>query len=144
MTAVPQPTFGPQGFIAPAESAILTGITADINAAFGGNLNPAPTTPQGQLAVSEAAIIGAINDLFLFYTSSDRSGLRGQGRMQDAIGRIYFIERNPGAANCSSRCSASVRRASRSHANTCKRFRTLPATSTSASKQARSPHRRAL
>lgn len=94
MTAVPQPTFGPAGFIAPAESAILAGTTADINNAFGGNLNPAPTTPQGQLAVSEAAIIGSILDLFLFYTSQTDPAF-AVGRMQDAIGRIYFIERNP-------------------------------------------------
>ena len=46
-TSVPQPTFGPTGYIIlPAESAILTGVFADINAAFGGNLNPGLTTPQ--------------------------------------------------------------------------------------------------
>ena len=94
MTSVPKPSFGPAGFVAPAESDILAGATADIDAAFGGGLNPGLSTPQGQLASSEAATIGAINDLFLFYASQTDPAF-AMGRMQDAIGRIYFIERNP-------------------------------------------------
>lgn len=93
MTNVPTATFGPNGFIAPTESAILAGVQSDINAAFGGNLNPALTTPQGQLASSETAIIGNVNDTFLFYTTQTDPAF-ATGRMQDAIGRIYFIERN--------------------------------------------------
>jgi hypothetical protein len=93
-TNVPPPTFGPLGFIAPAESTILTGVTTDINTAFGGNLNPALNTPQGQLASSIAAIVGNVNDLFLFYTSQTDPKY-AVGRMQDGIARIYFIERNP-------------------------------------------------
>ena len=42
---------------------------ADINAAFGGNLNQALNTPQGQLASSIAAILGNVDDTFAFYTS---------------------------------------------------------------------------
>ena len=68
-TSVPQPTFGDQGFVAPLESDVLAGTTADINAAFGGNLNPALSTPQGQLASSEAAIIAASNNTFVFLTN---------------------------------------------------------------------------
>ena len=67
-TAVPTPTLGANGFIAPAESAILTGVEQDIQAAFGGNLNMSPATPQGQLASSLAALIGNVNNLFLLYT----------------------------------------------------------------------------
>jgi len=93
-TNVPPPTFGPLGFITPAESTILAGVTTDINTAFGGNLNPALNTPQGQLASSIAAIVGNVNDLFLFYTSQTDPKY-AVGRMQDGIGRIYFIERNP-------------------------------------------------
>jgi hypothetical protein len=93
-TNVPQPTFGPDGYIAPAESSILAGVQADNNTAFGGNLNPALNTPQGQLASSLTAIIGFINDTFLYYTTQTDPAY-AQGRMQDAIGRIYFIERAP-------------------------------------------------
>lgn len=94
-TNVPVPTFGPQGFIAPTEEAILSGVTEDINTAFGGNLNPSLTTPQGQLATSETAIIGNVNDTFVFYTTQTDPAY-AEGRMQDAIGRIYFLERLPG------------------------------------------------
>lgn len=93
-SSVPAPTFGTGGFIAPLESDILAGRLADFQAVFGGNLNPDLTTPQGQLASSDTAIIGAVMDLFLYYTSQVDPAF-SQGRMQDGIGRIYFIERNP-------------------------------------------------
>lgn len=92
-TNVPKPTFGPNGYIEPSEAAVLNGVTADINTAFGGNLNPGLSTPQGQLASSCTAIIGAANDTFLFYTTQVDPAY-AMGRMQDAIGRIYFIDRN--------------------------------------------------
>jgi hypothetical protein len=98
-TAVPFPDFGDLGFIAPAETAILAGRQADINAAFGGNLNFTTTTggitnatPQGQLATSETACLGNVNNMFLLYTNMVDPAY-ASGRMQDAIGRIYFIER---------------------------------------------------
>jgi hypothetical protein len=101
-TAVPSPTFGPNGFQAPLESAINVGTAEDIQTAFGQatalnpngiTLNPSPATPQGQLAASLAAIIGSlVNNLFLQYTNWVDPAL-SQGRMQDSIGRIYFIER---------------------------------------------------
>ena len=93
-TSVPRPTFGPKGFVAPAESTLLAGARADLQAAFGGGLNPSPKTPQGQLATSIAALVGNVNDLLLFYTSQTDPAY-ARGRMQDAIGRIYFLERNP-------------------------------------------------
>lgn len=94
MTNVPEPVFGATGFIVPAESAILAGVQADQQAAFGGNLNPALSTPQGQLASSETAIIGDKNDQFLLLTQNVDPAY-ASGRMQDAIARIYFLERNP-------------------------------------------------
>jgi Baseplate J-like protein len=100
-TSVPKPTFGDKGFIAPAESDVLAGVQADINAAFGGKLNFSTTTggvtnptPQGQLANSEAAVIGDSNDQFLFYCNQVDPAY-ASGRMQDGIARIYFITRNP-------------------------------------------------
>ena len=92
-SAVPIPTFGPTGFVVPDESAILTGIQADQNAAFQNELNPALETPQGQLASSQTAILGDNNDTFLLYTNLVDPAL-SSGRMQDAIARIYFLTRN--------------------------------------------------
>lgn len=93
-TSVPKPTFGPTGFIAPPEDAILVGVQADQNAAFDGNLNPALETPQGQLASSTTAIIGNANDTFVKQTQQVDPAY-ADGRYQDAIARIYFLTRNP-------------------------------------------------
>lgn len=96
MSTVPPPQFGPRGFIAPQESEILAAIKADISAAFGGGLNPADETPQGQLAVSMAAVVGFANDTFLDIVNNVDPAYAA-GRMQDAIARIYFLERQPAA-----------------------------------------------
>jgi hypothetical protein len=93
-TNVPSPTFGPNGFIIPSDAQILTGVQEDINNAFGGNLNPALNTPQGQLASSIAAIVSDADETFLNYTNQIDPAFAA-GRMQDAIGRIYFITRLP-------------------------------------------------
>lgn len=93
-TAIPRPILGPTGYVAPAESALYAGAMADLQVAFGGGLNPGPKTPQGQLATSLAALLGNVHDLFLFYVSQTDPAY-ARGRMQDAIGRIYFLERRP-------------------------------------------------
>lgn len=94
MTNVPQPNFGPMGFIAPPPSAVLVGVLADINQAFGGGLSQNLETPQGQLAVSQTAIIDDGNSQFLFYVQNVDPAY-ASGRMQDGIGRIYFMTRKP-------------------------------------------------
>ena len=103
-TNVPKIAFGPNGFIAPNQPTILAGVIADINAAFGGGVNPSLSTPQGQLASSEAAIIGNVNDAFL-YLAAQMDPAFASGRMQDGIGRIYYLDRRPSqptsvSANC--------------------------------------------
>ncbi|WP_046901589.1 hypothetical protein [Gluconobacter oxydans] len=94
-TSVPAASLTDAGFVAPAETDILAGVLADITAALGGNVNQALTTPQGQLAQSETAIIGDCNDriLSVFNGIDPRTA---SGRMQDAIGFIYFLTRNTG------------------------------------------------
>ncbi len=94
MTTVPQPTFGSTGFTSPDAATILAAVQADINTAFGGGLDQSLTTPQGQLASSLAAIIADKDSQFLYYCSQV-DPLYAQGRMQDAIGYIYFMTRNP-------------------------------------------------
>ncbi|TAL90895.1 MAG: hypothetical protein EPN62_00735 [Candidimonas sp.] len=96
-TNVPDIVFGQTGLVLPAESAVLSGVQADINNAFGGGVNPALETPQGQLASSTAAIIGAKNDLVAEYVNQVDPAF-ADGRMQDAIARIYFIRRKPAAS----------------------------------------------
>lgn len=95
-TAVPPVAFTPAGLTVPAESDVLAGVQADMNAAFGGGLNPALNTPQGQLASSTAAIIGDANDTFAEFVSQIDPDTN-DGAMQDAIARIYFLDRSPGA-----------------------------------------------
>jgi Baseplate J-like protein len=93
-TLVPTFTFGPAGFTAPSGPAVLTGVQADINAAFGNVLNYDLRTPQGQLAMSWASIIDNTYAAFQFY-SQQMDPAYASGRMQDAIGRIYGMQRQP-------------------------------------------------
>lgn len=94
MSSVPRPTFGPNGLVTPAESAIVDGVFADLNQAFGGGLNPAPETPQGQLAASIGALTGYCYDAFV-NLANQFDPAYATGRAQDALGRIYFLDRNP-------------------------------------------------
>lgn len=93
-TLVPTFTFGPNGFVAPQPSAVLTGVQGDINAAFGNVLNFALNTPQGQIASSEAASLSNAYQTFQFFATQVDPAF-ATGRMQDAIGRIYSISRKP-------------------------------------------------
>jgi hypothetical protein len=94
MTNVPSIVFGPRGYVAPTEASVLAGAFADIISAFGGNLNPSLSTPQGQIAMSEAAIIGNVNNTFVFMSNQFNPAF-AVGRWQDGLANIYFITRNP-------------------------------------------------
>ena len=61
MTNVPKIQITDSGLKLPTHQEILSGVLADINAAFGGGLNTESLeTPQGQLASSLAAVIADI------------------------------------------------------------------------------------
>ncbi len=96
MSNVPPIQFTPAGLVVPQESAVLAGTQADLQDAFGGTLNPALETPQGQLATSQAAIIGDANAQFAEFVNQVDPDT-ASGFMQDAIARIYFLNRSPGA-----------------------------------------------
>ncbi len=96
MSAVPQIQWTPTGLVVPTAASVLAGVQADINAAFGGNLNfTNPQTPQSQLATSWAANINAANAALAYFVNNIDPDT-ASGFMQDAVGRIYFLNRNPG------------------------------------------------
>jgi uncharacterized phage protein gp47/JayE len=93
-TNVPDLSITATGVVLPAEADILTGTLADINAAFGGGLNQVLETPQGQVASSVAAIVADKNDT-IAYLVNQFDPANASGRFQDALGRIYFLDRDP-------------------------------------------------
>ena len=94
-TNVPAITWVNGSPVLPKEQDILAGVQADINAAFGGGVNPSLQTPQGQLAQTETAIIGEKNNE-IAYIANQVNPAMASGIWQDAIGYIYFMTRIPG------------------------------------------------
>lgn len=98
-TSVPQPSFTDDGIVLPDESDILTGVATDLNAAFGNTLRFYDSNgtfllsrPQGQIASSETAIINDVNTMLAWFANNVDPNV-ASGRMQDAIGAIYFLSR---------------------------------------------------
>ena len=96
-TSVPPISWTPEGVILPTDAAILAGVQSDINTAFGGGVNPALSTPQGQIASSNSAIISDKNSA-IAYIANQCDPQYAEGRFQDAIGRLYFMTRNPASS----------------------------------------------
>ncbi len=91
-TNVPALSITKTGVTLPDESDILDGVLADIDASFGGGMNKGLSTPQGQLAQTLTAIVGDKNDQIAAVLSNIDPDVAA-GRWQDAIGRIYFLDR---------------------------------------------------
>lgn len=96
-TSVPSIQFTPAGLVLPSEDDIRAGVFSDWNAAMGGNLNPGLSTPQGQLITAQAAVVSDKNDKFAAFVAGVDPAT-SDGAMQDAIGKIYFLDRIPAAA----------------------------------------------
>lgn len=96
-SSVPQITFTTAGLVVPTDAEILAGVQADINAAFGGGLNSALETPQGQLASSFSAVVSD-KDAEIAKVVNQVDPQFSDGRWQDAIARIYFLTRKPATA----------------------------------------------
>jgi hypothetical protein len=96
-TQVPAISWGTAGPVAPSGPAILAGRQADYDVAFNVTFNWTGVTPQGQLASSESTIIANVYNLIVYYVSQTDPNY-AQGRMQDALGQIYFLNRNPAIA----------------------------------------------
>lgn len=91
-TNVPDITFAATGITLPQETDILNGVLADMNGALGGGMSTLLVSPQGQLAQSFSAVIADKNDQIAEIVNQVDPD-QASGRFQDAIGRIYFINR---------------------------------------------------
>lgn len=91
-TSVPAATFSDIGLSVPDEKDILDGRLSDLSDALGSGMSKSLTTPQGQIAMSDTAIIADKNDQLLSIVNGINPDY-ATGRFQDAIGRIYFIDR---------------------------------------------------
>jgi hypothetical protein len=92
-TAVPSMTFSTEGITAPDLIDVLTGALTDAQTAYGSDASTDLTTPQGQMAMVETAVVGDKNDQLLAFANNVNPDF-ASGRFQDAIGQIYFIDRN--------------------------------------------------
>lgn len=91
-TAVPAIQFDATGIVLPNDTAILDGVQADQQTAWGGKMSTSLSAPQGQLAQALAAIISDKNAQIAEITNQVDPA-NADGIWQDAIGAIYFMER---------------------------------------------------
>lgn len=99
MSNVPALQITPEGVTTPDSVTIRNGVLADENIAFGGDLDiVTPSTPQAYLADQLTSNISDANSAVAYYVSQVDPAT-AEGRMQDAIGRIYFLSRNGATAS---------------------------------------------
>ena len=94
-TNVPAIAWTTSGPVLPSGPAILAGVQQDWNVAFSVTFSwNQQTTPEAQLASSEAAVITNAYQ-FWGWLATQVDPAYAQGRMQDAIARINFLTREP-------------------------------------------------
>lgn len=107
-TAVPGVTITETGVLVPEIADVLAGRLTDLDAALGGGMNQSLTSPQGQIASSEAEIIAEMQDKLLCLFNQMNPDFSA-GRFQDGIGRFYFMERIPGRGTLvTAQCTGAV------------------------------------
>ena len=89
--------FNPEtGLTVESAADVLAQIEADWQNAFAGGglptLNVDPATPAGQLIATEAALVQA-KDSEILFLANQFNPETSEGRWQDALGKIYFLER---------------------------------------------------
>lgn len=93
MSNVPRLTITYQGVTVPQATDIRAGVLEDYNFAFGGNLNiTSSATPQAHLSDNLTQNITDANAAVAAMVAGVDPAT-SEGRMQDGLGRIYFIER---------------------------------------------------
>lgn len=90
-------TFTRNGPVAPDTAEVRAAVLQYWQAAFDNRLNPDMATPQGQIITSETAIIQDKNNQLL-HLAQQFDPANAEGRFQDALAAIYFIERQPARA----------------------------------------------
>ena len=99
MSNVPPLEILPTGVVAPESVDIRQGILEDMNEAFGGDLDiVTPSTPQAYLADKLTDNIRDSNAA-IAYMVSQMDPATSEGRMQDGIARIYYLERKPATSS---------------------------------------------
>ncbi|EGO8042915.1 hypothetical protein FEK96_20265 [Escherichia coli] len=91
-TAVPDVTITENGLSVPDIADVLAGRLTDMSTALGGGASQSLSSPQGQIAQSDAEIIAQVYDKLLCLFNQINPDF-SNGRFQDGIGRIYFMER---------------------------------------------------
>lgn len=85
--------FDPErGLQIPETDKILAFVQEEFKKVFGNDINLDPSSPQGQLITSLAAIISTKNTELL-KLANQFNPLTAQGAFQDALGKIYFLDR---------------------------------------------------
>ena len=85
--------FDPQkGLQIPDSDQVLKAVQEEFKKVFGNNINLDPSSPQGQLITSLASMIITKNTELL-KLANQFNPLTAQGIFQEALGRIYFLER---------------------------------------------------
>lgn len=91
-TAVPPVVISDTGINIPDIADILSGRLTDLINALPNGASQSLTSPQGQIAITDTAIIAQVyNNLARIVNQINPD--YSQGRFQDAVGRIYFIDR---------------------------------------------------
>lgn len=85
--------FDPQFGLQVSDTAdILEAVQEEFKKCFGNDINLDPSSPQGQLISSLAAMI-ALKNTEILKVANQFNPLTAQGVFQDALGKIYFLER---------------------------------------------------
>lgn len=99
MSNVPPLEILPTGVVVPESVDIRQGILVDTNEAFGGDMDiVTPSTPQAYLADKLTDNIRDSNAA-IAYMVSQMDPATSEGRMQDGIARIYYLERKPATSS---------------------------------------------
>lgn len=91
-TAVPDVTITENGLLVPDVSDILAGRLTDMTTALGGGSSQSLSSPQGQISQSDTEIIAQNYDKLLCLFNQINPDF-SEGRFQDGVGRIYFMDR---------------------------------------------------
>lgn len=99
MSNVPPLEILPTGVVVPESVDIRQGILEDMNEAFGGDMDiVTPSTPQAYLSDKLTDNIRDSNAA-IAYMVSQMDPATSEGRMQDGIARIYYLERKPATSS---------------------------------------------